>query len=410
MRTLVIAGEYPWPENSGSRIRLSTVLRGLRRCGPTELFSIIPQGRTDFDPPDEGLGLARVGRIGFNDRPAGGVGQLVSLVRASTPLELPVQDRNQVTGAVARFMVGPYDLIWYFGVRPWALVGGVQVAPEILDFVDLEDAKISARLSIPRSSGSSRLGRFKQRAGRALSEEEVRRWGRLHRRAGERTATTVVCSELDADRARRSGLARVEVVPNSYRRVEAPVGRVEVGSPPTLLFQGTLRYPPNAEAASYLVDQVLPELLALVPDVRIRLVGVSNPALAALGQRPGVTLVGQVPDIEVELARADLVVVPLRFGSGTRLKVLEAFAQRVPVVSTTLGAEGLGVEDGVHLLIGDTPSSMARACARLLAEPALRAAIAERAHQLFLDHFQDDLVEQRVAELARATANGAASA
>ena len=75
---------------------------------------------------------------------------------------------------------------------------------------------------------------------------------------------------------------------------------------------------------------------------RIRLVGVSNPALSSLGDRPGVTIVGQVPDIEVELARADLVVVPLRFGSGTRLKVLEAFAQRVPVVSTTLGAEGLG--------------------------------------------------------------------
>jgi glycosyltransferase involved in cell wall biosynthesis len=410
MRTLVIAGEYPWPENSGSRIRLSTILRGLRRCGETELFSIIPQGRTDFDPPAEAIGLARVGRIGFNDRPRRGLGQVESLARLSTPLELPLEDRDRVTGAVARFMVGHYDLLWYFGVRPWALVGGLQVAPEILDFVDLEDAKITARLSIPRPSGAGPLGRLKQWGGRALSEEEVRRWGRLHRRAGDRTATTVVCSELDADRARRGGVARVEVVPNSYRAVAAPVGRVEVGSPPTILFQGTLRYPPNAEAASYLVDEVRPELLALVPEARIRLVGVSNPALSSLGDRPGVTIVGQVPDIEVELARADLVVVPLRFGSGTRLKVLEAFAQRVPVVSTALGAEGLGAEDGVHLLIGDTPTAMARACARLLADLTLRGDIADRAHQLFLAHFQDELVERRVAELALATAGAGASA
>jgi glycosyltransferase involved in cell wall biosynthesis len=406
MRTLVIAGEYPWPVNSGSRIRLLTILRGLRRCGDTELFAIIPEGRTEFDPPDERVGLARVGRIGFNDRPSTGARRLVSLARASTPLELPLLDRDRVTGSVARFMVGRYDLVWYFGVRPWALVGGLPTAPEILDFVDLEDAKISARLSIPRADRGL-VGRARQRAARALSEEEIRRWGRLHRRAGEETATTVVCSELDAGRARRGGLSRVEVIPNSYRAVEAPVGRVEVRSPPTLLFQGTLRYPPNAEAASYLINEVRPELVALVPDVRIRLVGVGTPALDPLGDRPGVTLVGPVPDIEGELARADLVVVPLRFGSGTRLKVLEAFAHRVPVVSTTLGAEGLGAEDGVHLLIGDTPTAMARACARLLSDTSLRRQMTERAHRHFLEHFRDELIEQRVAELARAVVDQA---
>ena len=215
---------------------------------------------------------------------------------------------------------------------------------------------------------------------------------------------TVVCSELDAERARAGGVPRVEVVANAYRLVSDPVGRIQVSDPPTVLFQGTLRYPPNAEAARFLVREVGPHLRRLVPDVRIRLVGTPAAGLASLGDPPAVTLVGQVPDIADELARADLVVVPLRFGSGTRLKVLEAFAQKVPVVSTTLGAEGLGVQDGVHLLLADTPEGLAEACARLLADEALRERMVEQAHQLFCLQFAEEIVAGQVAALARQVA------
>jgi len=171
-----------------------------------------------------------------------------------------------------------------------------------------------------------------------------------------------------------------------------------------VLFQGTLRYPPNAEGARFLVREVAPRLRALVPRVRIRLVGTTAPGLSGLDDPPSVTLVGQVPDMSVELAVADLVVVPLRFGSGTRLKVLEAFAQKVPVVSTTLGAEGLGVGDGVHLLLADTPDGLAGACARLLGDEGLRGRLADAAHELFLRRYADDVVAERVASVARRVA------
>ena len=187
-----------------------------------------------------------------------------------------------------------------------------------------------------------------------------------------------------------AGLQRVAVVPNGYRLVDEPLGKVAVGSPPTILFQGTLRYPPNADAARYLIEDIRPAIAGLVPDAVVRLVGVATPAIAALGDRPGVTVVGQVPDIDTELARADLVLVPIRFGSGTRLKILEAFAHRIPVVSTGLGAEGLDAVDEHHLLIADTPDAIAIACARLLEDeesacpsdrqrpPSLRRAIPDR--------------------------------
>ena len=104
--------------------------------------------------------------------------------------------------------------------------------------------------------------------------------------------------------------------------------------------------------------------------------------------------------MDAELARADLVAVPVRYGSGTRVKILEAFAHRVPVVSTTVGAEGIGGVDGVHLLLGDDAPALAGACARLLTEPGLRRTVTDAAHLLFEERFRSEVVEEAVARLA----------
>ena len=114
-------------------------------------------------------------------------------------------------------------------------------------------------------------------------------------------------------------------------------------------------------------------------------------------------MVGPVPDIVTELSRADVVVVPIRFGSGTRVKIIEAFADRIPVVSTTLGAEGLGADDGRHLLLADSAQDVAAACARLLTQTDLRRRLVEAAHELYLDVFESEVVERRIAAIARAT-------
>jgi glycosyltransferase involved in cell wall biosynthesis len=406
MRTLVVSGEYPWPANSGSRLRLATVLRGLASCGPTDLFAILPTARTDIGPPDPSVGLERIGHVAFDDRPPEGIRRLAALVSSTTPFELPRTDGGVALRALTRFTRGHYDLVWYFGIRPLVLTGGLLAAPSVLDLVDLEDAKITARMAIPADTASGPTAGLRRLASRVFSGEEVRRWRRLQRASGARMAATVVCSDLDAGRARAGGVSRVEVVPNAYRVVDEPVGRVEVGDPPTVLFQGTLRYPPNAEAARFLVGEVVPRLRSLAPDVRVRLVGTTAPALEALDDPPTVNLVGQVPDMSEELARADVVVVPIRFGSGTRLKVLEAFAQRVPVVATTLGAEGLGAEDGVHLLLADTPDDLAAACARLLVDEGLRTDLVARAHELFVERYADGIVAAGVADLARRIGTG----
>ncbi|HLH29275.1 MAG TPA: glycosyltransferase family 4 protein, partial [Acidimicrobiales bacterium] len=350
---MLIAGEYPWPEVIGPRIRLSMVLRALRRCGPVELFSLISRFRTDVGEPDESLGLDRVTRVGFDNRPPRPLELAGNLMRPGIPFGLPMRGRRTAERALVRAATGPYDLVWVFGGRTWALCGEPRLGPTVLDLDDLEDEKIAARLALPPEGQARGMAALRRAAGAVAGREEMRRWRRLHRRASRQVGAVAVCSPLDAERARARGVVGVTVVPNGYRRRGEPLGRVPVAAEPTILFQGLLRYPANIEAANWLVREVLPPLRERLPAVRLRLVGDPSPAVERLHDPPVVTVVGKVPDMTDELASADLVVVPVRYGSGTRIKIIEAFAHRIPVASTSLGAEGLDAVDGVHLLVGD---------------------------------------------------------
>ncbi len=418
MRTLIVADDYPWPPTSGSRLRLRMVAAGLARCGPVDLVSVVPSGRTDLDGPGPEVERAEVVRL-----PAGLRGPLSGrLVPWALPVDVAGWRCPPVVRTVSALLDasgdgqrwGGYELVWWSGVHAWVAGGGFgfgagTTPPAVVDVDDLDDEKArrrpGPRLGDPDAPAARRLVAPVRKASSRLAVElEVRQWRRLYRATGRRGLVAVVCSDLDARRAAGKGFARVEVVPNGYPAPSRPAGRTVVGTPPTVLFPGTLRYPPNADGARWLVDDVAPELRRSVPDARVRLVGRFDPAQRSLDDRPQVDLVGPVPDMAGELARADLVVVPLRYGSGTRVKILEAFAHRVPVVSTTVGAEGLGVESGRHLLLADAPAGFAEACARLLVDAELRRRLAEAAHAHFLDRFESEVVEERVASLASAVA------
>lgn len=408
MRTLVIAGDEPWPEDSGSRMRLGTVLRGLCRAGPVELVSVVSQFRKVPAMTEGVVDLAGFARVTFDNRPATGLGLLATLVRPTMPLALPWRGRSLVTEELGRHLSGRHDLIWYFGARAWVLSGAAaQPAPAVVDLDDLEDQKILTRLSLELPRAPSMAARLRRRAGDAVSREEARRWGRLHRRISARADAVVVCSDLDAARAAAAGLGRVEVVPNGYRLSRPPVGApgdalqtAVNGSSPVVLFAGLLRYPPNIDACTLLATRIGPLLRKLVPEVRIRLVGEHHPELLALHDPPRVTVVGRVADMTTELARADAIVVPVRYGSGTRVKIVEAFAHRVPVVATPLGAEGLEATDGEHLLLGRTAEELAAACGRVIGDRALRRKLIDRAAELYHRRYRSEVIEDRVAEVA----------
>ena len=187
--------------------------------------------------------------------------------------------------------------------------------------------------------------------------------------------------------------------PQHLPAAEQPVGNPAADQAPVVLFQGNLGYPPNIDAAQWLASAIAPLIRAEVPSAEMRLVGRPGSNVTEL-HRPGVvTVVGEVPSMDNELARATVALVPLRYGSGTRVKILESFAHRIPVVSTTLGAEGLDVEDGVHLLLADDPAELAAATVRLMGDAGLRVRLTEAAEARYLERYDGRLADQDIRRL-----------
>ncbi|HEX7134276.1 MAG TPA: glycosyltransferase family 4 protein [Iamia sp.] len=180
--------------------------------------------------------------------------------------------------------------------------------------------------------------------------------GELERAAAAAADLTVVVTEGDAADL---GDERLVVVPNGVDVTTADLG------PPTrcrVLLPGTLFYGPNVDGARWFVDEAWPAVRAAVPQAELVLAGRGpTPEVRALGERPGVAVHADVADMAVEMAAAKVVVVPLRYGTGTRLKALEALAGRRALVGTTVGLAGLGIEDGVHARVADDAPGLARA-------------------------------------------------
>ncbi|MBS1968258.1 MAG: glycosyltransferase [Chloroflexi bacterium SZAS-1] len=140
-----------------------------------------------------------------------------------------------------------------------------------------------------------------------------------------------------------------------------------------IVFTGLMNHPPNADAAIYFAREVLPHIRAIQPDAEFFVVG-RHPTAAVqeLDRLPGVHVTGGVPDIRPFIASAAVVVVPLRYGSGARQKILEAWGMEKCVVSTTIGAEGLAYDDGINLAIADDTASLAAAVTQALQSPSYR--------------------------------------
>lgn len=198
----------------------------------------------------------------------------------------------------------------------------------------------------------------------------------------------VAVSEQDAALFRRMApKTKVYVAPNGVD--------TEHFSPPNdarednvLLFFGTLNYQPNTEGLLWFCNEVFPRVKQAKPALVLEIVGSSPPpSVSALASREGVKLVGFVPDIRRKLWSATLSVVPLLVGGGTRLKILESLAAGCPVISTTIGAEGLDLTPGEHVLIADASAAFARGIVSLLDSAELRRRLAEAGRKLVMQRY-----------------------
>jgi glycosyltransferase involved in cell wall biosynthesis len=157
-----------------------------------------------------------------------------------------------------------------------------------------------------------------------------------------------------------------------------------------MVFTGSMDWLPNEDAMLYFCDKVLPIIRAEEPAVRLSIVGrAPTPAVSKLGEiyRDAARVTGRVDDVRPYIAEAGVYVVPLRIGGGTRLKIFEAMSMAKAVVSTGVGAEGLPVEDGRHVLIADEPNTFARAVVRLLRDVGRRRELEAAARALVVERY-----------------------
>jgi polysaccharide biosynthesis protein PslH len=217
-------------------------------------------------------------------------------------------------------------------------------------------------------------------------------WRKLRREelAAYRGADGVcVCSAADERRLldQVPGI-RTAVIPNA---ADVEYYQPRPTDPPpdgrTVVYFGLLSTIPNVDGVVHFVEDIWPRIAAADPEARCKIIGGRAPPSILALAGPRIELTGLVPDLRPHLAAAAVVVVPLRLGSGTRLKIVEAMAMGKAIVSTTLGAEGIEAVPGCDILVADGPAAFADAVLRLLAEPGLAARIGQSARQLAVERY-----------------------
>jgi glycosyltransferase involved in cell wall biosynthesis len=398
VRSLLVAHDVPWPPLGGGLVRLAQVMEGIGSVTDLDLFVFHDQSRSRIILPPT-VAVERSTSVQFPRTSPQIRWRIEWAARRGVPLEVAMTRADLAPRLALRdWARPPYDVVWFSTANSYEWTGRPDLGPTIVDLDNLEDVKCRLRAELLAEQLGSPGARGSLRSRLALFQVRLngRDWRRFQRSVAAQVDQVVIASELDAA---RSGLSNVTVIPNTYPRPPAPVGNPGADKAPVLLFQGNLSYPPNIDAAQWLARDIAPLIRAAVPSAEVRLVGRPGENVSELHQSGVLSVVGEVPTMDDELARAAVAVVPIRYGSGTRIKILESFAHRIAVVSTTLGAEGLEVEDGVHLLVADEPAAFAAATVRLLGDPPLRRRLTEAAEALYLERYDGRLADQGVRRL-----------
>jgi glycosyltransferase involved in cell wall biosynthesis len=372
-RVLVVSPRPPWPPRGGLDLRPASVLVALAELG-------LEVGLATFAPPRDELAVPEHVRAWFaeieTDSDAGNANPLAWIQAGDghpTDRWWTAQTETVVRRALAEFapQLVILDGLWTRRVLP--LVAEVPDRSVVLCAQNVEG---TLRVELERSIG--------EQMPAALAALVTRRTAAIEGAVVAGVDQVWACSRDDAALfcERYPGCAPVSVVPNVVTLPPAARSGADLDRP-LLLFVGALTYPPNVEAATWLVTELMPLLSAAGIDARLRIIGAGAPAkLRELARGDTVEITGYVDDLAAHLGAAAVVPVPLVAGGGTRFKVLEAFANRIPVVSTRKGVEGLDVQAGTHYLLAETAAEFAGAIANVCSDGALRAALTRDAYAL----------------------------
>jgi len=311
----------------------------------------------------------------------------------TVPFHTDTQRRIQEAGAA--YSGSSFDIIHVFRLvtvpfaRPY-FTNAEGRARRYLDLDDIESKTHRRIAALCRITGNTALAESEEAESRRaafLEGAAVRMFDRIY-----------VCSETDRNELSERSRADVVVLRNVVRLPET-VPPPNSARPFRFLFLGTLGYYPNADAVRYFCREVLPLIPQSATDFVVDIVGEGRcEGLQELASDV-VHLVGPVPEVRPWYERCYALIVPIRAAGGTRIKILEAFSYGRPVITTSVGVEGLDAISGTHLLVADTPEDFAAACLRLMSDRSLAEMLVENARELLHRSYTSDRLKESIAAL-----------
>ncbi len=378
---LMLTSHDPNGESYGARLRVQNVARHLQRIGRLSMFVVHEPDHQPTAMPDpsgtfvvdRSYTLVRTPLVGLRERlafeldPGHANTHMVGLREA---------DRAELALALRQ-----YDLVWVHTAR---IANACRMPAWPAAVLDLDDLYSQ----VYRSAATVADGAWRAMLDRRMAWI----WRRREARLLQRFACIAVCS--DHDRAYLGSPPNVQVIRNGFaapqsRAAHRPAADGRFG------FIGLLEYGPNRAGVEWFVSQVWPLVRRSMPRATLRLVGKGGDWLQKL-DADGVHCLGYVDEPAGEIATWSAMVVPVRFGGGTRIKIAEAFARNCPVVSTRAGAFGYEVRSERELLLADSPQDFAEACVRLATDGALSQAIRDEAWRRFQSEWSWDATGRSV--------------
>jgi glycosyltransferase involved in cell wall biosynthesis len=391
LHVVIVDEELPYPPRSGKRIRILNLVRHLAARHDITLICHANADPAEIPPARQHLQSLGVRTIVV---PRAGAARLAAAHGLLQPLKIGLN----------LFSAVPYSVQWNRcprlkrAVDDYARRHSVDVwqcewAPYATNFLDGRQRPwIMMAHDIQTSIWQRHLEAEPNRAKQVYIRSQWNRYRNYETAVFRSADMTLAVTEQNAAIARDAfGAQTTEVVENgvdvAYYQSDEFAGKAI--DPAQIVFVGNLQWRPNLDAARQLLDEIFPQVVAAEPSARLAIVGRCPPAW--LRQRcaevPGAELHADVPDVRPFLHRAGVMAVPLRFASGSRLKILEALACALPVVSSSVGAEGLQLAPGEHYTRADSPGEMAAALVDAIRRPEAARSVAAAGRQIVQNRY-----------------------